>query len=182
MRSKRTAGNVSSSSHNSRVTGELCIWYCKSVSINNGRWHPELPLKMLKRRHHHKFICFPKNSQPGLRRIFKNTQFELQKEYLRYLLMTGRKIARFCNWDMQEPQVMFLFLRWLSGNIKPSLPSRASTSPSATWKVCTGQIWSTFLMVEMLTKHFTQQKCFSEYLKVNHNYLVLTIHIGHKGL
>lgn len=31
-----------------RVTGELCIWYCKSFSINNDRCHPEIPQKKKK--------------------------------------------------------------------------------------------------------------------------------------
>lgn len=94
IRSKRTAGSITSSSHNSRVTGELCIRYCESISVNNSRCHPELPPEKEEKEapapHVHLLPDrFPASFKAGFSRIHTlSYKYHLvQKEYLQCLLM-----------------------------------------------------------------------------------------------
>lgn len=114
IQSKRTAGSITSSSHNSKesqVNYAFGIVSASQLTMADATQR-FLPKNMRKSLLHHTFICFPASFQPVSRRVFKNTHLELQISFSTEGIPTmsangcGRKRTCFWNWVMPKPQVI----------------------------------------------------------------------------
>lgn len=178
--SKRTAGNITSSSHNSKesqVNYAFGIVRASQLTMADAT-QSFLQHTLEKGSFTTQFVSLQISSlfQGGFlgTHTLSSKYCFVQKEYLQCLLLTmaekehvfesrACRCLRLCS---------YFSIDWL-GDRKPSPLFWASTSLSAEWRVCILHSWveSALLMEENWWKHFIQWERSAKYLKVIHEYL-----------